>query len=31
VHGDFIDSAVKGALAVVDHIIQPLNPMDPEL
>ena len=31
VHGDFLDAAIKGAMAVVDKIIQPLNPMDTEL
>lgn len=31
VHGDFLEAAVRGAMAVVDKIIQPLNPMDTEL
>ena len=30
VYTDFIEASVKGAQAVVDKIIQPLNPMDTE-
>ncbi|CAD8136560.1 unnamed protein product [Paramecium pentaurelia] len=30
VYGDFVEAAVRGACAVVDKIIQPLNPMDIE-
>jgi len=31
VHGDFLEAAIRGSMAVVDRIIQPLNPMDTEL
>ena len=30
VHSDFIQSAVKGAMAAVDGQLHPLNPADPE-
>ena len=30
VYNDFLDAATKGAIAVINKYIQPLNPMDPE-